>query len=258
MIQSTKILDELGHFFTALTFLTRLPVSHWSIQNENSLLKSSAYFPVVGVCVGLICAFAYIFSANLWSENIAIILALSVGIIVTGAFHEDGFADLLDSMGAFEKDKKLQIMKDSRLGTYGVCGLICLLLIKFFTLQSLIASNQNIIIIFVVAHCLSRWCCLPLIYFNDYVSPNSNSGKDLIANATNSNRFLLSTVFSAILVLSLSPNNFILILLGLGFVLLATQTYFRRKFGGITGDCLGAANQLTETMIFLVFALHVH
>ena len=258
MISSKTILDELGYFFTAVTFLTRLPVSRWSTQTENSLLRSSVYFPVVGVCIGLICALAYILIANFWNQNIAIIFALTAGIIATGAFHEDGFADVLDSMGAFKKDKKLQIMKDSRLGTYGVCGLILLLLLKFTALQAIVTTEQNILIVFIVAHSLSRWCCLPLIYFNEYVSPNSKTGKDLIADATDKNRFLTSSVFTAIMMILLCPAELIYIALGLFLILIATQSYFRRSIGGITGDCLGAANQITEVMVYLVFALNVH
>ena len=250
--------EEVGYIFTAMTFLTRLPVSRWSINAKNSLLKSSVYFPLVGLCIGLICAVAYYFAASLWSENIAIILAIAAGTVATGAFHEDGFADVLDSMGAFDKDKKLQIMKDSRLGTYGVCGLTCLLLIKFYALQSVTYSAENIGVVFVIAHCLSRWVCLPLIYFNDYVSPNSKSGKDLIANATNDKRLAISTILTAILVAILCLDHFISLAVAIFLVILITQSYFRRSFGGITGDCLGAANQITEVTVFLVFALHVN
>lgn len=241
-----------------MTFLTRLPVSRWSIQTDNSLLRSSVYFPLVGICIGLICALTYTFIAILWNENIAIIIALAVGIISTGALHEDGFADVLDSMGAFSKDKKLQIMKDSRLGTYGVSGLILLLLLKFFILQSVITTEQNIFIVFVIAHTLSRWCCLPLIYFNDYVSPNSKTGKDLIADATDKNRLLMSSFITAIIIIFLCPSELIYIALGLICILLTTQAYFRRSIGGITGDCLGATNQITEVMVYLIFAINVH
>ncbi len=258
MSNSLNLREEVGYFFTAMTFLTRMPVSRWSINTKNSLLKSSVYFPLVGMCVGLICAVTYYLAANLWNQNVAIILAIAASIVATGAFHEDGFADVLDSMGAFDRDKKLQIMKDSRLGTYGVSGLICLLLIKFFSLQQIVDHGQNILIAFVIAHTLSRWICLPLIYFNDYVSPNSKSGKDLIANATDERRLLASTLFTLLLIALLNLASLILLVIAISLVWLITQFYFRRSFGGITGDCLGAANQITEATVFLIFALYAN
>ncbi len=249
-----KISDEVGYFFTAMTFLTRIPVARWSINHENSLLRSSVYFPLVGVCVGVICGLTYSLANIFYNENVAIILAITAGIISTGAFHEDGFADVLDSMGAFDKDKKLQIMKDSRLGTYGVIGLICLLLAKFFALQIISETERNIWVVFIIAHCLSRWSCLPLIYFNDYVSPNSKTGKDLIANAINDKRLTMATLLTALVVALLNFDRFFILAAAVMLVLLSAHYYFRRSFGGITGDCLGATNQITEVIVFLVFA----
>lgn len=254
MFRNISFAQEAGYFFTAMTFLTRIPVSKLSINDEQSLLKSSVYFPLIGVIIGALIGLIFTIANHFWDTNIAVIMSLATGVILTGAFHEDGFADVCDSMGAFDKEKKLSIMKDSRLGTYGVTGLICLFLLKFYSL-SIIANNQhNIYIVFILAHCISRWSTLPLIYFNPYVSRNAKSGKDLISDATNIYRLLAASIFTLLLLLTLGSGKTITLLIGIVLILAISQYYFRKSLGGITGDCLGATNQLAELTVFLVFA----
>ena len=255
MINKNFITAEIGYFFTAMTFLTRIPVSRLSINDHDSLLKSCVYFPLVGLVVGLLIGLTFIAFNQFWPTDIAVIAALAIGIVLTGAFHEDGFADVCDSMGAFEREKKLSIMKDSRLGTYGVCGLLCLLILKFTALSSIADDSEQIIAVFVLAHGLARWSSLPLIHFNPYVSRNAKSGKDLIADATNLNRLAVASIFTLLLLLLCGWGHITGLLSGLILILFASQYYFKKTLGGITGDCLGATNQLTELMVYLVFAL---
>ena len=255
MFKKDFLVLEIRHFFTAMTFLTRIPVSKLSVNNPYSLLNSSVYFPLIGIVIGLLIAITFAVSKQFWNTNIAVILSLAIGVLLTGAFHEDGFADVCDAMGAFDKEKKLEIMKDSRLGTYGVTALICLFLLKFSLLSSIADDEQNLFGIFILAHCLSRWSSLPLIYLNPYVSRNAKSGKDLIADATNETRLALASIFCLIMLLIFGWGNVITLILGLFGVLFISQIYFRKSVGGITGDCLGATNQLTELMVYLVFAV---
>ena len=255
MSKKSTLKLEAGYFFTAMTFLTRIPVSKLSINNEHSLLNSSVYFPIIGIVVGLLIGLCFIISSHFWNPSIAIIISLTTGVLLTGAFHEDGLADVCDSMGSFDRDMKLSIMKDSRLGTYGVTGLTCLFLLKFFSLSSIAHEQQNVLVIFMIAHCLSRWSSLPLIYLNPYVSRDSKSGKNLIAGATNQNRLLAASLFTVLVLITLGSGNTIMLIFGSVMVLVISQYYFQKSFGGITGDCLGATNQLTELMVYLVFAL---
>lgn len=255
MINKDRIALETGYLFTAMTFLTRIPVSKLSINNQYSLVNSCTYFPLVGVVIGLLVGVTFTITDYFWNTNIAIIMSLAMAVIVTGAFHEDGFADVCDSMGAFDKEKKLTIMKDSRLGTYGVTGLICLFFLEFFALSDIARDEQNLLMIFVLAHCLSRWSSLPLIYFNAYVSRDSKSGKDLTAHSINEYRLTIASIFSLVLVFILGWGLVVCLLCGLIVILITTQYYFRKSIGGITGDCLGATNKLTELMVYLVFAL---
>ena len=255
MLNKDRIALETGYLFTAMTFLTRIPVSKLSINNQYSLVNSCTYFPLIGVVIGLLIGVTFSITNHFWDANIAIVMSLAIAVIVTGAFHEDGFADVCDSMGAFDKEKKLVIMKDSRLGTYGVTGLICLFFLKFQALSEIAQSEQNLLLIFVLAHGLSRWSSLPLIYFNTYISRDSKSGKDLTTHSINEYRLTIASIFSLILLFILGWGLIVSLLCGLIVTLTTTQYYYRKSIGGITGDCLGATNKLTELMVYLVFAL---
>ena len=254
MLYKDRIALETGYFFTAMTFLTRIPVAKLSVNNSHSLVSSMTYFPLVGVVIGLLSGIIFMIASQFWHSNIALILTLSAAVIITGAFHEDGFADVCDSMGGFDKEKKLTIMKDSRLGTYGVVGLVCLFFLEFHALADADQDGKQILVILILAHCLSRWSSLPLIYLNPYVSHQSVSGKELSAQTINKQRFAIASLFTLALVLLLGWGYITKLVCGLIVVLISTHYYYRKSIGGISGDCLGATNKLTELMVYLVFA----
>src|SRR3569833_79355 len=126
MKRETKI------FFTALMFFTRIPCPKWVDHSEEYLNKSSKYFPVVGIIVGSISALIFWLFQLFFPVEIALIFSIIASILTTGAFHEDGFADVCDGFGGgWTKDKILLIMKDSRVGAFGVIGLISILAGKY-------------------------------------------------------------------------------------------------------------------------------
>src|SRR5436190_21504127 len=129
---------ELHIFFTALLFYTRIPCPKNIDHNPDYLNKTSRYFPLVGWIVGGITFVVYYLSAFIFTSEIAVVLSIIAGILVTGAFHEDGFADVCDGFGGgWTKDKILLIMKDSRVGAFGVIGIISMLAAKYLLLREL-------------------------------------------------------------------------------------------------------------------------
>src|ERR1700730_6921729 len=129
---------QLDIFFTAVMFLTRLPVPGRIDHSPAMLQKSARYFSWIGILVGIIVAVCFICCKQLFSSSLAILLSMIVSILTTGAFHEDGFADVCDGFGGgWTKEKILLIMKDSRLGTFGVIGLGSMLAAKFMLLKDL-------------------------------------------------------------------------------------------------------------------------
>src|ERR1700741_3659104 len=126
---------QLRLFFTALQFFTRLPVPRWVGFEAHWLNHASRYFPLVGLVVGPIAAAVYGAAAWLFPGPVAGMLSTAACIYATGAFHEDGFADMCDGFGGgMTAERVLEIMKDSRIGAYGAIGTICLLGLKCVTL----------------------------------------------------------------------------------------------------------------------------
>jgi adenosylcobinamide-GDP ribazoletransferase len=181
-------------------------------------------------------------------------------ILVTGAFHEDGFADVCDGFGGgWTREGILEIMKDSRLGTYGVVGLILLLAVKFFALLQLTAFSREqplvLGLLFIVAHALSRYTAATFIFTHPYVRLSRDSKVKPVARAAGKYSFLLATGLALIPLLALAflaaRPLLLTLLLPLSLLRWYLGRYFSRWIGGYTGDCLGATQQVCEVLIYL-------
>ncbi len=253
-------------FLTAVMFLTRIQVPPNIDHNPEYLQRSSKYFPLVGWIVGGISIMTYLVTARFFSENIAIVASMIASILTTGAFHEDGFADTCDAFGGgWTKEKILMIMKDSRLGTYGVVGILFMLASKFLLLQELpkftppsitetinpLLSYKIFIGIVLGAHSVSRLMAVTVIQQYDYVTDEDVSkSKPLASKKLSLSEFLLAVLF-ALLPFVLLPLNFLLITIPAIIARFYLAAYFKKWIGGYTGDCLGAVQQVTEIIIYL-------
>jgi len=123
---------EIQVFFTALMFYTRIPCPAWVNHDEEFLNKATRYFPLIGWIVGGLAALTFYGSSFIFSKEVSILFSFAISVLITGAFHEDGFADVCDGFGGgWTKEKILDIMKDSRVGAYGAIGIVLLFLLKF-------------------------------------------------------------------------------------------------------------------------------
>ncbi|TGV02729.1 adenosylcobinamide-GDP ribazoletransferase [Flavivirga rizhaonensis] len=241
---------ELQIFLTAIMFFTRIPCPKWVDHNPEYLSKSAKYFSLVGIIVGSIGALVFYGFSFIFSTEIALLLSMVATIYTTGAFHEDGFADVCDGFGGgWTKEKILLIMKDSRLGTYGVSGLILILAIKFSILREV--SLHFIPITIIAGHSLSRFIATSLIYTHPYVRDTDDSKAKPAAKSITINMLLISSVFGlAPLLFFNKPLIFIAII-----PCYLAKAYLGRKFkkwlGGQTGDCAGAVQQLCEVVFYL-------
>jgi len=259
----TGMNNEWKIFLTAMMFLTRLPVPKNIDHSETYLQKSPKYFPLIGWIVAIPSFAAFFIFHKYVSENIGLLASIIAGILTTGAFHEDGFADTCDAFGGgWTKEKILAIMKDSRLGTYGVAGLVLMLSAKFLLLKELIghfsSSAQNetqlyvlIMGILIAAHSTSRLMSVLIIQSYQYVTADDGSKSKPLASKKLSAAELITATLFAILPFALLPYQF---LLSLVFILPATfvlANYFKKWIGGYTGDCLGSIQQVTEIIFYL-------
>ena len=249
---------EVRIFLTALMFLTRLPVYRFADHDPAYLEKASKYFPLAGWIVGLIGGGIFILFQSFTSIDIAILASMIAGILATGAFHEDGFADCCDAFGGgWTKEKILDIMKDSRLGTFGTIGLIMILAAKFLLLREILGLWSNdfslltILLFLVSAHAISRFMPLIAIQFSKYVfREDLTKSKPLASNRLKGKEMLLALLTGIVPMICLPLSSW----LALPVIMLATFLlirYFERWIGGYTGDCLGAIQQVTEISFYL-------
>jgi adenosylcobinamide-GDP ribazoletransferase len=178
-------------------FLTRLPVPNFTPYNPNWLQQAPKYFTWVGALVGALSAL--IIYANLLGFNnylIAIVYTI-ISILITGAFHEDGFADMCDAFGGgYTIEKKLTIMKDSRLGTYGSLGLLLIVVLKIFLIETILSKiltnsigfkiyNSNLLFMLLASftHSLSRYMPLLIMQLLPYVADLDVAKSKPIANS---------------------------------------------------------------------------
>jgi len=247
-------LYQLRLFFTALQFFTRLPIPRWVGFQPHWLQHATRYFPLVGWIVAWACALVYLAAVQFWPQMVAVLLSTAAGILLTGAFHEDGFADVCDGLGgAVSRERALEIMRDSRLGSYGVIGIVALLLAKLAALQALLPLQ--VLAVLGMAHPLSRWLATCLIWRMEYVREEGKVKP--LAQQMGQGEFLLATFFAVlpvIGVIALGMMSWQRIAAGALLAAVATlwlASRFRRRLGGYTGDCLGAVQQLSETAFYL-------
>src|SRR6266478_8835887 len=238
----------IRRFFVAIQFLTRLPVPRALNSSETDIGKAAAFFPLIGVIVGGGTALVFVGMQRILPLPASVFCAIGFAAFLTNGFHEDGLADSFDGFGGgWTKDRVLEIMRDSRIGTYGTLALIFVILGKL-TFLSLLPQGQ-IWRWLIVAHTASRWTILQLCACLPYARAEGQ-GK-LVAKQVGILEITIGT-FTLLLIFILLPWQAALAgLLVTTLVTLLSGLYFRARLHGITGDCLGAANQLTDVGLYL-------
>jgi adenosylcobinamide-GDP ribazoletransferase len=271
---------QLILFRTALMFLTRIPVGKNLPYSTTHLQSAARYFSWVGFLVGLIGALVLVIVNLYFSSALSIAFSMLATIILTGAFHEDGLADCCDAFGGgWTKEKILTIMKDSRLGTYGVIGLIASLSVKYLLLNELCAAFHFpfVGLILIAAHSSSRFFAVSIMQTYSYVQDiDLSKSKPLADRKLNFKEMivlLIGTIIPLLLLyigiapnwlnpsgysihftystLYLFPLFIVIIILPACIIRYFAGRFFNKWIGGYTGDCLGTTQQLTEIAFYI-------
>jgi adenosylcobinamide-GDP ribazoletransferase len=241
------IRNELEYFFGAIRFFTRLPVPAWVGHSSEALERSSRYFPAVGLIVGGIAALVFALTSFFWPKTLAILSAMAITLYVTGAFHEDGWSDMVDGFGGgWEKSQILTIMKDSRIGSFGAVALVMMLLTKFFALVEI--ERLLLPVTLIAGHAFSRLCATLVLRRLDYVRDEGKAKP--LSTHIGTGELAFAAITALLPLLLLPPQQSIP---GVVLALLATvwlARLFKRRIGGYTGDCLGATQQLAEVAFY--------
>jgi adenosylcobinamide-GDP ribazoletransferase len=244
---------QLSLLLLAISFFTRIYVPLPEKISASQLNQASRYFALVGLLLGVLCALVYLLSVEFLPKNIAIVITMAASLLLTGAFHEDGWADVWDGFGGgWSIEQKLNIMKDSRLGTYGAASLVIILLLKFQALMALASPVMALIL----ANTLSRVVATSLIFDMAYVTEDATSKVKPIAQSLSVKSLVILLITGLIVSMYyLSLEECIVLLLVLMLFRGLLVTWFKRQLGGYTGDCLGAAQQSSEIIIYLSLLL---
>lgn len=253
---SNPLGNELRALALAVQFLTRLPVPAGTTYSPQREAAAVRYYPLVGALIGGLCAGVFTLADIWFSGPLAVLLAVVAGLAITGAFHEDGLADTFDGIGAAanDRDRALEIMRDSRLGTYGTVALVMALGIKVASLSSLAPSTVGVAL--VAGHGLSRFSSVIVMQTGRYVHEAGVATE--VSKRLGAVGVLVVLLTGAALVAGLvaylSPLAAILALAGLtaGHVLM--RLYFEPRLGGYTGDTLGAVQQASEIGLYVGLA----
>ncbi len=244
-----RLIYQWQVFLVALAFFTRIPVPKNTPFSKERLNKANRYFAVVGLIVGGISGLVFYGASFFFTQTIAAGLAIAASVLLTGAFHEDGFADVCDGFGGgWDTEKKLDIMKDSRLGTYGATGLFLMLGLKWMALSQIAYPVAALI----VMHVVSRATAASMIFSYPYVRLDQTSKVKPLANEQSRVDLLLLIVTAVFVILSLLPAYTAPLIIAALVCRQLCGIWFTRQIGGYTGDCLGAAQQVTELVGYFV------
>lgn len=246
--------------FTALGFLTVIPHPFRSRHvGTVDVGRSLGYFPAVGLVIGLLLAGVYSLSNLLFPTAVTSAIVLVALVLITGGLHLDGFADTCDGTASHRTaEERLRIMRDSRVGAFGVIGVFLLLLVKYVSLASL--SGSLAVITLVLMPIVSRWVMVYAVVAYPYARA-SGLGQAFKEYAT-WGRFVVATVIAGAATLGLTRwagfTSFYLlapaIMLAAWIIAVGMGNYLKGKLSGLTGDTYGAINEVSEALVLVIFS----
>ena len=251
-------LHELRLVAIAWQFLTRWPLPDALAQRvgyRDAWLNASArHFPLVGAVVGAIGAVVLWGGSLVLPPTVAVGLSMAATVLLTGGFHEDGWADVCDGLGGTQdRQRALEIMKDSRIGAFGAMGLVLMLGLKWAALASMPVVTAAASL--VLAHAASRTAAVMLIRALPYAGDALHAKAKPLARQLSAAAAVVAALWSGavgMVLLGVLPVALLAWgLVPLALMALACARWFRIRLGGYTGDCLGAAQQLTELAAYL-------
>ena len=235
---------------TALGFLTRIPVRDTAPLSTERLSRAAFWFPAVGVLVGAVMGGTYLLADLALPQGPSVVLGLLAAVLLTGGFHEDGLADSADAFGAHvSRERKLEILRDSRIGTFGGLALVFALLFAYSSLIEL--DGTEVIAAGIAGHALGRWSMLPQSLLLPQARPE---GAGTLVEASPAVTALATAYTAAIVLVAAGPGPGA-VAIGAAAIVAALAGFAAvRVFGGVSGDTFGATNKLVELAVYATLA----
>jgi len=239
-------------FLAALRFLTIIPLLRGREVSPEDLARSTGYFPVVGLIIGLLLAGLHWLLGWFLPAAVVNILLIIFLAVITGALHLDGLADTCDGIASGKTiEERWQVMRDSRVGSFGIVGVCCLLLVKYVSLNNLPLGlvTHSLVLMPVI----SRWAMVYTVFAYPYARP-SGLGK-AFKQGVNWLKLVMATLIALAVVAALSRLAGLAVMLGAWVIVVIMATYLKRRFAGLTGDTYGAINEVAEVSVLLLVYL---
>lgn len=242
-----------NEFLLMLQFLTRIPINKSLPCEMGNFKRGSVFLPLVGLIIGGIQWMVYYVLHKFIPLNAMVVLVILTGIIVTGGLHIDGLGDACDGFFAFKgKERIIEIMKDSRIGTFACIAIVMDILLRYSLLSYLFQKNFSLEII--TAAVVGRFNIV-LISFLGRNAKSTGSGNLFIGNIGKLQLFIGFLLTAAVDLPFAGVKSTIVILVSTAVVTLLFNRYCNLKIGGITGDLLGADNEICEIVVLIIFCL---
>ena len=252
------------HFLLAVQFFTRIPITGrlaaWVGFNQGMLRASAAHFAGVGWAVGAVAVAVYALvasaSASIFAPLVAACLSTVATAMLTGGFHEDGLADVADGLGgSYDKNRALEIMKDSRVGAFGAMALVLALVTKLSLLAALGSANLPLAcLLLLCAHVVSRACPMVLVWLLPHVGDTATSKSKPLADHITTGVLWSNLVWCLLLlpllIIAGAATIFIVGCVAALLMLAWMWRLFSKRLEGFTGDCLGATQQVCEIAFY--------
>lgn len=252
----------MRHLLLAVQFYTRIPlgsrVAEWVGFSPAMLRRSAAHFPGVGWVVGAVAAVVLVGAHQWWTALVAAVLSTAATVWLTGGFHEDGLADTADGLGGtVGRERALEIMRDSRVGSYGALALTLALLAKTVLLAGLLdQGSRRAVAAVLLAHVLSRCAPLLVMAWLHYVGAEGGKAKPM-ADDISPSGLLVAAAWTmpavALAGICFGWDSLVLVA-GVGLPLLWMVRLLQARLQGYTGDTLGATQQVVELGVYLSLA----
>jgi adenosylcobinamide-GDP ribazoletransferase len=231
----------------ALQFLTVVPIK-CNFTNQE-IGRSSTYFPVVGLFIGLVLLGLNYILKLILPPALVNLLLLSVLVVVSGGLHLDGLADTMDGMaGHRTPDRRLEIMRDSRIGGFGAIALVLVLLVEYVFLNSI--QGNWFLYSLVLAPVLSRWAMVSSIFAHPYAR-SEGLGK-AFKQVVNWQQFWIATLISVIVAVGLFRVAGMVVMAFTWLIFTLVAFYFRGRLKGLTGDTYGAINEIAFIAVLVI------
>ena len=242
-------------FLAALRFLTIIPLPGRREVSPKAVGRSIVYFPLVGVIIGLILVGLNWLLGLLLPSALVNVLLVVVLAALSGALHLDGFIDTCDGMaGGKTVEERWRVMQDSRAGSFGIVGVCLLLLVKYVSLNAVLAPW--LVPTLVLMPVVSRWAMVYAVFAYPYAKP-SGLGK-AFKQGVGWVKFTIATVITLAVAVALAQLTGFIIMLAVWVIVVAMAAYLKGKFGGLTGDTYGAINEVAEVCLLILVCLLAH